>query len=245
MGLLEIGFGWLLGFGGSFITRRYDREQKINEFKRGLKAELQEILPILANNILILKDTLGNLDYDFLKWFKSIISFCPGGLIDIQEDKLDIILASPPDQLSSAIQARMLLQEAGRGKNLKRYYLQFYENNISIVSLLPVDLQRSIFKIHAKMQAINHEVDRYYFYFDKTFDPASNDVNANNLTTNMDGCYKTMSDELYDAVNEIVRLLSILETETSHVYLDRVKNLGNQLKLAIGKRGISPARKKP
>lgn len=245
MQLLAVCIGWLLGFGSSFILRWYDREQKINEFKKGLKAELQEILPILTSNILILKETLGNLDYDFLKWFKSIISFCPGGLIDIQDNILDILLSLPPDQVASLIQARKLLQETGRGKNLKRYYLKYYENNISTASLIRVDLQRSLFKIHGKMQTINQEVDRYYFYFDKTFDPASKDVNADILNINMNLCYKTISDALFDAINEIVKLLSILETETSNGYLYRLKNLSNQLKLAIEKRGISPGGKKP
>lgn len=215
MSLLDVGFGWLLGFGSSFIFRWYDRNQKTNEFRNGLTAELQEILPLLAGNVFSLKDALGELDRDCLEWFQSVISNYPEDIIiDVQKELLTIFLNLSPEQLSAIMRLRDALKETGRGKGLKKYYLNFYENNIPSISLFPADYQALTFKIHTKLQLINQEIDRYLFYFDKTFDPNSVEFNQDILRDNMRQCLRTITITAFDAANAIIKLQSMLKAKT-------------------------------
>ena len=219
MSLLEVGFGWLLGFGSSFIFRWYDRSHKINEFRKGLDTELQEILPLLAGNVFSLKDSLGELDHDLLKWYKSVISDYPQDTImDIQKKLLDLFLSLSSEQLLAIMNVRESLKPDGSGKGLKKYNMNFYENNINLVSLFSADCQSLVFKIHNKLQLINQEIDRYLFYFDKTFDPNSVDINQDILRDNMKQCLRTITTIAFDAVNAIIKLRSMLQTK-SHGFL--------------------------
>lgn len=212
MGLIEVGFGWLLGFGSSFIFRFYDREQKVNEFKRGLYAELHENLPLLLGNILLMKDILGEIDHDFLTWYKSILSNCPKeAVLEEQSQLLESMLKFSPDQLSKAMQLKASLIPEDRAKGLKKFFLRYYENNISSVTLFPVEMQGLIFKIHTKLNLINQEIDRYYFYFEKTFEPNSVNVNQDILRHNMRQSYRMIMNIALDTIGMIVKVFNLLQ----------------------------------
>jgi hypothetical protein len=225
MGLLEVGFGWLLGFGSSFIFRWYDREQKVNEFKRGLYAELQENLPLLVGNVLLMKDILGEIDHEFLKWHRSILSNCPKeAILEEQSQLLDSILNLSPEQLSKVMQLKASLMPEDRAKGLKKFFLRYYENNISSITLFPVEIQGLIFKLHTKLNMINQEIDRYYFYFDKTFDPNSVNVNQDILRHNMRQSYRMIMNIASDTTDLSVKLLNSLKLYPNR-FIQKMNNI--------------------
>ena len=57
---------------------------------------------------------------------------------------------------------------------------------------------------------INQEVDRYLFYFDKTFDPSSCEINQEGLQKNMEIAINLIADNLYLNVEDCMVLLSKL-----------------------------------
>ena len=112
--LLYILFGWILGISSTLIFRRIDRRQKIDDFKKGLKEQLKETLPILISLRLLIKNSFGELDPETIKW--ALASY-PIGHKDFPDERgmevMEKLLGLPSDQLKLA---SSLLAESKSGK---------------------------------------------------------------------------------------------------------------------------------
>ena len=118
-----------------------------------------------------------------------------------------------------------------RGKGLKKFNLRFLENNLSTISLLNNDLQIPIWKILDRINLINQEIDSYFFYFQKTFEPEVMKVNETVLDNNMNSSLQMISDNTYATANVVLHLLNNLKT-----HKDRwtYKNILSKFKLMLG-----------
>lgn len=208
--LLYILFGWLLGIGSSLLLRWNDKVSKINEFKRGLKSELIETLPRMIKTVVSLKLSLGTLDHESILWSKKHLEKYHAEMLDEIIPDIGKMLEVPSDQIERISQYKAKILDAGTGKSLKKFELLFLEAYKDKVLLLNLESQKIIYRAISRFDLVNQEVERYLFYFDKTFDPDSFEVNQGNLQKNMEIAIKLISENLYLNVEDCMVLLSRL-----------------------------------
>jgi len=208
--LLYILFGWVLGIGSSLLLRWTDKVAKTNEFKRGLKSELLETLPRMIKTVATLKLALGTFDHKTIVWSKERLEKYHAEILDEIIPDVAKMTEVPSDQIEKISQYKAKILDAGTGKNLKKFELLFLEAYKDKVLLLNLELQKIIYRTINRFDMINQEVDRYLFYFDKTFDPSSCEVNLKGLQENMEIAIKLISDNLYLNVEDCMVLLSRL-----------------------------------
>ena len=124
-----------------------------------------------------------------------------------------MILKFPEEQIVAAFHHSKIASSIGIG--LKKINLAYVDNNLNIVSLLETDIQKLIIKIQSQKLLINQEIDRYFFYFNKTYDSGISEDNLNRIKKNMKEASKIIFKFSYNMVSEIDNLLPLLEKETS------------------------------
>jgi hypothetical protein len=216
--VLYIFFGWLLGVLSSLSTRRSDRNQRINDFITGLYAQMLEIHPRLVVSYLSTKDHLEPLRQETLEWIDSMLPSHHNFTIEEKFKAVNRSLISRAKEQRDAFEAanKILFESitsVPRGKGLKKFGLTFLENNLGAISLLDNDLQILIWKILDRINLINQEVDRYLFYFQKTFDPQVMAVNEAALDTNMSASLQMISGEIHRTAKVVLELLDNLKTQ--------------------------------
>jgi len=72
--IIYTAFGWVLGFFGTLLLQRINQKKRKYDFKESLCVEFREAIPQLAGTYYLLKETLGELDRDVLKWTQSMFS---------------------------------------------------------------------------------------------------------------------------------------------------------------------------
>ena len=208
--ILYILFGWLLGIGSSLLLRWNDKVSKTNEFKMGLKSELIETLPRMIKTVVSLKLSLGTLDHKSILWSKERLEKYHAEMHDEIIPDVGKMLEVPSDQIERISQYKAKILDAGTGKSLKKFELLFLEAYKDKVLLLNLESQKIIYRTISRFNLINQEVERYLFYFDKTFDPKSLEVNQETLQKNMEVAIKLISENLYLNVEDCIVLLSRL-----------------------------------
>lgn len=206
---LTLILGLFLGLVSSLFIRRIERIEKVNDFIRGLKTELQEILPSLISIEFACRNFSGDLTRQSLQWNKKMFLKIPNNFLpDDVMNSLNNLLELPEEEIIATFQKGEIDSSTGLG--LKKIHLIYIDNNLNMVSLLESRLQRSIFKIQSNKLIINQEIDRYFFYFDKTY---SSDMSKNNivkLKENMKLSCRIIYKFSYDMANEIDTLLPLL-----------------------------------
>lgn len=208
--VLLIVLGGALGIAGSIVSYWFERFKKRRDFKNGVKSELIEKLPRMASTVLSLKAKRGELDHKTIQW--GIDSFSKRYTREEIKERfpfLDVLLSAEPDTLKKELKINKT-HNVGVALELKKFNLIFLENNLDKILLLGIDSQKRLYKIHDKLNVINQAVDRFYFYYHKSFDTASYELNKEPLTENMQSSYNRVSELLIDVVNETIELLEEL-----------------------------------
>jgi hypothetical protein len=232
MQLLAVFIGWLLGMGSNILLKKIERNEKIEDFKNGLQTELLEMLLASSSTTFLLKHHLGGIDHNFLKWFGKVTSVLPEKIPYQQgTESLEQVMDLSPEQLEFLFKKTQPPQNIGKG--LKQYFPVYINNNLNLIPLLKEDIRAELFKFLRRIELINQETNRYLFYFDKTFDPASCDVNKDILQDNMLNSIKGIQTISIDTANIIVKILPLLQAKTSDIYWERLRELLNNAKLLI------------
>lgn len=207
---ISIVFGWSLGIASSFLIYWFGRIRKRRDFKNGLKSELIENLPRMASSVLSLKSKLGTIDHEHLNWISNslIKYYSPEKIVELFP-MINELLSQTPGALKKASYDIKILKER-KGTELRKFNLVFLENHLDKILLLDVDSQKLIYKIQFRIDVVNQAVDRYFFYFDKTFEPNILEVNEKPLKENIDTSYEMISKTLFLVTNDIIELLEKL-----------------------------------
>jgi len=210
--ILYILFGWILGIVNYYVLRRVERKRKIQDFTTGLLEELKEILPVIASVRFSIQSSLGEGNSETVAWVRNAIAAGKKDLLDPQMiEFFEKLVTFAGDDIK--ILSTLLKANPTKGKGFKKYHLPFLDTNINMVPLLDIGLQGAIFKIRRCFDMLEQEIDMYNFYFRKTFDPASMDVNSDILKENQRSCYKSISNICFQAGNHITSLIKTLETQ--------------------------------
>jgi hypothetical protein len=202
--------GWVLGILSHFLFVSSERKRKIQDFKKGFLEELKEILPLLAGLRFSVQKSLGEVDRDALTWYRDMILTKNETSIDPQiTEGLEKIINLSDDQVQHAF--KLLKDDPTKAKGFKKYHLPFLDTNINIVPLLGIELQRAIFRLRRLFDMLGQEIEAYNFFLQKTFDPASMDVNKDLLIVNRSSCYKSISNICLRSGNEILNLIKKLD----------------------------------
>ena len=122
------------------------------------------------------------------------------------------MLSSSPEELSKA-SAVMAAQKAELRlrPTLKSFYIYYTEHNIDILPLMEYKMQNLLIEIISRLKLVNQEIDRYRFYFEKTFDPKSCALNEEILNNNLDNSINIISRELIRIADKIIELLLLIQ----------------------------------
>ena len=206
-------FGWLLGILASLTIRWSDRNQKINDFINGLYAQLLEIHPRLVGTYISIKYLIGPLSRDTVIWVNSMLPSSHNFTIDeILKTVNKMMLQNPEEVYEAASKQYYQLEKAvPKGKGLKKFNLNFLETNLSSISLLSNDLQVPLWKILDRINLINQEIDSYFFYLQKTFEPEVMKTNETQLKANMNSSLEMILKNIHSITNVILELLNNLK----------------------------------
>lgn len=206
-------FGWLLGIGSGLLLWWHDRKYKRHDFKKGLAAELQGVLQRLVGTSALLKVMLGEFDRDMLTFVRSKYSREDNPFMDHEmEDVVAKLLSVTDEQLDHLSLVMREKYSAGTAKSLKKIDLHFLEANMKDMSMLDVDSQILISDIRRVVSHMSAEIDHYYFYLRKTFEPGLSEEVQNILQQNIRATYRGASVLSIEAANRISELLDRLET---------------------------------
>ena len=164
----------------------------------------------MIKTVVSLKLSLGTLDNKSILWSKERLEKYHAEMLDEIIPDVGKMLEVPSGQIESISQYKEKILDAGTGKSLKKFELLFLEAYKDKVLLLNLESQKIIYRTISRFDMINQEVERYLFYFDKTFDPNSLEVNQENLQKNMEVAIKLISESLYLNVEDCMVLLSRL-----------------------------------
>ena len=205
--------GWLLGMLASLATRWSDRNQKINDFINGLYAQMLEIHPRLVANYISIKGHLEPLSQDIVAWVNSMLPSDHDFTVGEDIKKVNkLLMKHSKEEFEAASKILFQLDKSVlRGKGLKKFNLSFLENNLSSISLLNSSLQVRIWKILDRINLINQEIDRYFFYFEKTFEPEVMRLNERTLDVNMNSSLEMISDSIHKISYVVLDLLNNLK----------------------------------
>lgn len=188
--LISVFFGWLLGISHTILVDyiRSNKQRKI--FKSTLCLELTELQYKLALIVYQLSVRLGRLDRELIDWLHPKILSYNG------PDKNDRLIESfkrvskTDDSVLQAYSQQQNLE--GKGMSLKKYNMVFLTTQINTLSLLDANLQSSIFCIHERLNILNQDVEKYWFYFEKSFDSSLDETNHQIVADNINGCFEVI-----------------------------------------------------
>jgi hypothetical protein len=166
--LIYTAFGWVLGLLSTIFVQWLNKRRLKKDFKKGLIAQLKEVIPRLTGTTYILSSNLGKLDKDILEWINSIISKFGGDFPEKYKGGTESLLKLTEEQLATL--SLITRQADGKASFIKNINLPFLEVNILSFTLFGSDFQRSLFSILARINMLNEEIDRNNFYYEKTFD---------------------------------------------------------------------------
>ncbi|MDD5530313.1 MAG: hypothetical protein PHX21_09840 [bacterium] len=95
---------------------------------------------------------------------------------------------------------------------LKKYNLSFLQESISSFSLLESCFRVSVLSIRTKIDYLNSEIDRYNFFFEKTFDATLTSNDRLSIIANIKISYKGIAKLSFDIAEEIKKLKPQEET---------------------------------
>lgn len=170
-----------------------------------MHAELLGLLPRLVSNVWVMKSHLGHIDHDVVKWITS--KGIPG------YEFLNGLLNYSPEEVlgNSAILAAQEAEFRLR-PNLKSFYIDYTEHNIDILPLMEANMQSLMIEILSRLKLVNQEIDRYHFYFEKTFDPKSfTGPNEHIINANLDSSIKFISKNLMKIGDKITDILLMVK----------------------------------
>ena len=207
---IPIIFGWALGIASTLFIYWFGRFIKRRDFKNGLKSELKGNLKRIVFSVADTKMKFGKLGHEHLNWMNnSLLKIHSQKEIDERHPWMKELLDKDPDVLEKESYDYKILKE-GVGTELKKFNLVFLKNHLDKVLLLDINSQKLIYNIQYQIDGVNQAVDRYLFYFDKTFEPKILDVNENQLKGNMDAANEMISKSLYIVANDFIALIEKL-----------------------------------
>ncbi len=208
--IISVAVGWIFGMASSLFFYWFERFRNRRDLKNGLKSELIENIPRMVMSVSSLKLKLGTLDHKHLNWARNtLLKYYSQEKIDELSPMMNKLLSQTPDELKKASYDHKILR-AGKGTELRKFNLVFLENHLDRILLLDIDSQKRIYNIQFRIDVVNQAVDRYFFYFDKTFEPEILKVNEEPLKENIDAAYKMISKSLFIATNDVITLLEKL-----------------------------------
>jgi len=202
--VIYIGLGSLLGFLLTLLLQRINRKKRSKEFKESLSLEFQEVIPQLAGTHYLVKDALGELNLDVVKWTHSMLSKFPKGQEKLLKSIGRLLKRTDDDFKALASQTKTSKK---RTMSIKKITLPFLQQNFCSISLLDSDLQRSVAGIQRNVNSLNEEIDLYSFYFKKTFDSSLNARNYELVNRNIDHAYRAIADLSYKVAEGISKTI--------------------------------------
>lgn len=198
-------FGWILGIVGTFVLQSVNRKKRKNDFEQSLCAEFREVISQLAGTHYLLRDALGELDRDVLNWTQTMLSKFPQGYEKPLKSIGKLLKRSDDDLKALAAQTKASKRET---MSIKKITLPFLQQNLSSISLLSPNLQRSVAAIQRYINSLNEEIDLYYFYFKKTFNSTLTEKNYELVNKNIDHAYQVIADLSYKTAECVLKTIS-------------------------------------
>ena len=210
--VLNIIFGWVLGIvstiGTALIFRSLDRQRRLEDFKKGLRAELSAVLPRLVYTRYYLQKRLGQLDHESLDWYLSGYRREQGTSELIRAIERLAGLSEPELE---ALSKQNTLSRESLGQSLKSFHIPFIEANTDAATLLPIKLNMQIARIRTFFRFINEEKEAYDFYLRATFQPEIVQTNQEAIDYNMKQALNATARRCLKVADEINDLLTELK----------------------------------
>jgi len=217
------GLGFVLGLFGNIILERIKRRRLKEDFVKGLYAQFKEIVPRLAGNFYLLKYNLGEINRDAVNWIISVRSQGYGIFSEQTIQSIESILLMNDQELGAYNQR--IKQNPTIASYIKKFSLPLLEENISSISLLDLDFQHSLLDIKTKISLLNAEIERYNFFFEKTFDSTMDPNNRRIIDGNIVGSYKAISKLCRDSSDSILgfveKLSGLLRNEVNQMNIKK------------------------
>ena len=123
--LIYTAFGWVLGLLSTIFVQWLNKRRLKKDFKKGLIAQLKEVIPRLTGTTYILSSNLGKLDKDILEWINSIISKFGGDFPEKYKGGTESLLKLTEEQLATL--SLITRQADGKASFIKNINLPFLD----------------------------------------------------------------------------------------------------------------------
>jgi len=166
--LIYLILGWLLGLLGPGITERIRRRYRQRDVVASIVNEMVELEYTLAAVSWKMRLKREDLTDDYLAWLQPIVDGYSGP--EKSPGLADALRTIRKGTDTERRQAAKLLQDNTRGLSLKRYQVPFISAQAAEVSLCPLDFQRRVYRVMARLDLFNQEGTFLQGQFDRTFD---------------------------------------------------------------------------
>ncbi len=205
MEYIGIFFGWVLGIISILITELFRNKIKGKETAKSVKVELLHLRFKMALAAYTMNSRLGVLSKEFLLWMNPIIQSYNG------PEAVKGFREAFNDLTKMDDNAIKIYSESGKNDQImtaiKRHSLPFFESRVASLSLLSESLQLYLFEIKSRLELINQDVDRYWYYFEKTFDSSLSELNNRIIIGNINKQYHAIADQSRILVDTISKVL--------------------------------------
>lgn len=206
-------FGFILGLFGTIFLDYLRKRRSVKEFCIGMRTELKQILA-MVNFYTFNLDAELNADkirsfQILIKDFDLIHTLNPLGEHFDFETLIDRNLSAEDIQQLVTLRKSSIEQrkESGKFQRFKLLKYTFIQNNISSISLLPIESQTHLMNILRRIEVINEIIPSFDFCFQKSYDANVTSQNHERLRTVYQGNCQFISDWSYDTAKEIAYFL--------------------------------------
>jgi len=209
----NIFFGFVLGLCGTIFVDSLRKRRNLKEFRKGVQTELKQILAMVNWYTFNLD---AELNADKILSFQALIKdFDLLKTLNPPYEKFDCEVYIARDLTTEDIKQIISLRkfkieqrkQSGEFQSFRILKYTFIQNNISLITLLPLENQTCLLNILRRIEAINEVVPRLDFCFQKSYDSNVTPQNHERLRTVYQRNCQFISDWSYDTAKEIAHFL--------------------------------------
>lgn len=205
MEILLISFGWVLGVLSPLITDRISIYLQKKKIRSGFKIELSELRIRLAFLSFRMTTKFGNLNTDFLIWFRKQVED-----ITTKKEWHEELEVSIDDLISNDKSRQSFISDKkGESRNAvsaRKYSLPFIESKLHFIQYFDADYSRKILEIFGHIHSHNELVDEARWFFHETFSINLTTENRDIIHSNLDRVYEIIGQRARAIATEITSI---------------------------------------
>ena len=199
---LLIILGWSLGLFSSIIFDHIKTRSERRKYKIAVTAEFDDLKYRLCIVSFYLRQQLGNLDRDFVKWAKPIVTSYSGAEPN-KEIKEFVEKLQTMDEKTFVRLTTSRMAESRFGSSLKTFIASYFESNVERIADLPAHLQTHCHEVRNHLNTLNQEIlrliDANKMTFDSSLSAENHDILVQDIGTRtlfIAGMCKRLADKI-------------------------------------------------